>query len=200
MRKSIIAIASLMMMVSPAFAQDNNAEAPANSDASAAQEGPTARAATPQEITKSVHGDWQIRCVTVEPQQCFLYQLIVDNNNSPILEYSLVPAKDETGGDVKMVGTLITPLNTVLSRGVIMQVDENDPVQRDYTTCAPVGCFSRYGLTGAQLDQYRGGKQITAVIFMIQSPDQGIELPLSLNGFGDAYDELMEIEAEQAAG
>lgn len=192
MRKLILASLSVLLMSWGAVAQ----EAATESGAEAAA--PT-RAAAPQEITRAVHGSWQIKCVTTEPQQCYLFQLIVDENNTPIMEYSLMPVKDETGQGVKLGATLVTPLNTVLQRGVIMQVDENDPVQQSYSWCAQIGCYARFGITDADISQYRGGNKITTVFFMVRRPDQGIEIPMPLDGFGNAYDELMEIEAEQKA-
>ncbi len=223
MRK-LFAISTAFMLASTAWAQDEAEEvtaeeiveeqpveeAPAAAEAEeteattapAAPQAPAqgatpARASTPQEITRAVHSDWQIRCITGEQQQCYLYQLVVNQQNAPLMEFSLVPARDETGGDVKMVATLITPLNTVLGRGVIMQVDENNPVKKDYTWCAPIGCFVRYPVDSAELASYKSGGQILTAFFMMQNPNVNLELPLSLTGFGAAYDELMEIEAEE---
>ncbi len=187
-------LALLIMGTAPlAIAQEAEAEA---QEAPAAQ--PATRAQTPQEITAAVHGSWQIRCVTTEPKQCFLYQLIVDNErNTPLMEVTLFSAKDETGQDVKMVANAVTPLGVLLGRGLIMQVDEKDPIQRQFGWCAPQGCYSRFPVTGAELADIQAGSKIVTAFFMVQNPSTNVELELPLDGFGEAYDELMKIEEEQ---
>ncbi len=202
MRK-VLALTSALVLATGVHAQEAQSEAEGQAQAQPAETQSNVttgnRASTPQEVTRNVHGSWQIRCVTVEPQQCYLYQLIVNDQNAPLMEFSLIPAKDETGGEVTMVGTIITPLNVVLERGVVMQVDENDPRQESYGWCAPIGCFSRFGIDEARINEFKSGTKITTAIFMMRNPGQGIEIELPLDGFGDAYDELMEIEAEQQA-
>lgn len=153
------------------------------------------RAARPQEITRNVHEDWQIKCTVGENQQCYMTQLVLGANGSGLMEVTFIPANIENEPDAIMGATIVAPLNILLQRGVYLQVDENDPDRKDFTWCAQIGCYSRFGVTQADVDAYSKANKLTAVIFGIQNPQQGMAINISLLGFTAAFKELMEIEA-----
>lgn len=156
-----------------------------------------ARAQVPQEITRDVVGDWQVKCRIGETEQCFLFQLVLGAAGNPMLEYSLVPLNDPENPEVILGGNMVTPLNTVLPRGILQVVDEGEPVRRPYGYCSPVGCFSRYGLSQAEVDAYSSGTTLKVAIFTIQAPNQEVSIPISLDGFGEAYEKLQSYQKSE---
>ena len=154
------------------------------------------RAQTPQEIVKAVHGDWQIKCVVAEKEQCLMSQLIVGANNSPLMEISLIPAKIEGEPDAVMGATVVTPHGVMLQKGILLQVDENLPDKKEYTWCNQTGCYSRFPVKAADINGYKSAGKMTAVLFSMQNPRQGLEIVISLTGFTAAFDELMALEGK----
>jgi invasion protein IalB len=54
--------------------------------------------------------------------------------------------------------------------------------------CLPNGCVAEVILEDKLLNQLQTGKQATFIIF--QTPEEGIGIPISLNGFGEGYNAL----------
>ena len=42
--------------------------------------------------------------------------------------------------------TVVTPLGTLLTAGVVVQVDTGEQRQYPFAWCSQVGCFARFGL------------------------------------------------------
>ncbi len=153
------------------------------------------RAARPQEITRNVHEDWQIKCTVGENQQCYMTQLILGANGAGLMEVTLIPANIENDPDAILGATIVAPLNILLQRGVYLQADENEPNLQKFDWCAQIGCYARFGIKQSDVDEYSKANKLTAVIFGIQNPNQGMAINISLLGFTAAFKELMEIEA-----
>jgi len=54
--------------------------------------------------------------------------------------------------------------------------------------CLPSGCIAEVVMEDKLLDQLRAGTTATFIIF--QTPEEGIGIPLALNGFKDGFDKL----------
>ena len=102
-------------------------------------------------------GDWDIRCVRApEGQQdnCTMFQLLRQANGNPIAEISVAPLP--AGGDAVTGATLITPLGTLLQRGLLISVDGAEAKTYPFSYCTNVGCFARAGAQGkAQTHHHR---------------------------------------------
>ena len=195
MRKFLTTTLFATLLATHITAQE--AAAPA-ADALASAPADQQRAARPQEITRNVHEDWQIKCTVGENQQCYMTQLILGANGGGLMEITLIPANIENEPDAILGATIVAPLNILLQRGVYLQVDENDPNLQEFDWCAQIGCYARFGITQADVDSYSKANKLTAVIFGIQNPQQGMAINISLLGFTAAFKELMETEAELA--
>ena len=57
-----------------------------------------------------------------------------------------------------------------------------------FVRCLPNGCVAEVILEDKLLDQLETGKTATFIIF--QTPEEGIGIPISLNGFGDGFKAL----------
>jgi invasion protein IalB len=149
---------------------------------------------------KEEHGSWQIRCIRtpsgVDP--CQLYQLLRDDEGNPVSEFSLFPLTPPQG-DAVAGGNIITPLETLLTQAVTLQIDTGEPRRYPFTFCTPAGCFARIGYSAADIDRFKRGRSATLSIVPLVAPDQRISLTVSLTGFTAGYDALAALIAEQAA-
>ena len=145
-----------------------------------------------QQYVKNVHGDWEIRCVKAnegEQDTCRIYQLMRQSDGNPIAEIAMF---DLPPGQQAVVGAnIITPLGTLLQRGLEMRVDDGEARRYPFSFCTRVGCHSRIGLTAVELSSFERGNVATLHIRSFQSPDQVTEITLSLAGFTAAYDEML---------
>ncbi|CAM4100041.1 invasion associated locus B family protein [Palleronia rufa] len=133
-------------------------------------------------------GDWEQRCVrTAEgTDPCQLYQLLKDDNGNAVAEMSVFPLPQ--GREAAAGSTIITPLETLLTRAVTISVDGGQSRRYPFDFCAQQGCFARVGFTQAEVDQFKRGSAATMVIVPAAAPDQQIELTISLSGFTAGYD------------
>lgn len=186
----------------PPATEAPTAGAPATPSATAAAPG----AATPgngdpaapevTEFVRDTFGDWQVRCFT-QTDECFMYQLALDANDNPVAEVSLL--KLPQGGEAESGMTVVSPLGTLLTSGVIVQVDTNEARQYPFNWCSQAGCFSRFGLTAQSITSMKRGKTGKMTLISVAAPQNPISLNLSLTGFTDAYDSLATPPGRAAA-
>jgi invasion protein IalB len=180
----------------PADGQPAPAEGqPAPADGQAAPAGAAPQgdaAAQPQqpevmEVVKDTFGDWQVRCAP-DGEECFMYQLALDAQKNPVAEVSILklPASEEADAGV----TVVTPLGTLLTNGVILQIDGGETRQYPFGWCSRVGCFARFGLAPASVDGMKRGKAGKITLLSVNAPQTPVTLDLSLTGFTDAYNSL----------
>lgn len=144
-------------------------------------------AGEPREIVRDTFGDWQVRCAT-DTNECFMYQLALDEANNPVAEVSLL--KLPAGGEAAAGATVVSPLGTLLTTGVALQVDTNPAQQYPFNWCSQVGCFARFGMTEEAINAFKRGGSGKLSLVSIAQPNRPITLNLSLTGFTAAYDLL----------
>jgi hypothetical protein len=74
----------------------------------------------------------------------------------------------------------------VIPAGVQIKIDENKPIQLQYSICFPTSCQVQMELTKELYDSMRKGKQMVVAAMNIQQKTMGFPVPLA--GFGKAYD------------
>jgi invasion protein IalB len=139
------------------------------------------------EIVKATHGDWQVRCAP-EGDDCFIYQLALDEEQNPVAEFSML--KLPAGGEAAAGATVVTPLGTLLTAGLVLQTDGGEQRQYPFAWCSQVGCFSRFGLATESVDAMKRGSTTQMTLVSVAAPDRPLTLNLSLTGFTAAYDSL----------
>lgn len=130
------------------------------------------------------HGDWEIRCIRAEegqPEPCQLYQLLLDSEGGAVAEFNVFDVQDD--GQIVAGATIVTPLETLLTPGIRLRVDEGNWAEYPFAFCQPVGCFSRLGLTTGDLDALRRGSRATVALVPLPAPDQVVQIAASLSGF-----------------
>lgn len=164
-------------------APEAGAAAPAAPDANAGN--PAQQ--EPMEVVKSTFDDWEVRCAP-QGEDCFLYQLALDQGKNPVAEVSLVklPASSEAAAGV----TVVSPLGTLLTTGVTLQIDSGEKRQYPFAWCSQVGCFARFGVAQQSIDALKRGNAGTLTLVSVNRPDAPVILGISLKGFTAAFDSL----------
>lgn len=144
-------------------------------------------AAEPREIVRETFGDWQVRCAP-EINECYMYQLALDEANNPVAEVSF--QKLPVGGEATAGATVVSPLGTLLTTGVALQVDTNPARQYPFSWCTQIGCFARFVMTEDTIDAFKRGSSGRLSLVSVTQPDRPVTLNLSLTGFTAAYDSL----------
>jgi invasion protein IalB len=141
-----------------------------------------------QGAVKSVHGDWQIRCETppgAQNEQCALFQSVVAEDRANVGITVLVL---KTADQKSRLMRVQAPLGVLLPAGLGLKVDNVDVGRAGFVRCLPRGCYAEVVMDDTLVGKLRGGQ--TATFFIFQTPEEGIGFPLSLKGFGEAYDKL----------
>jgi len=149
-----------------------------------------------------VSGDWEIRCIatSLEHDPCALHQLLQDGAGNSVATIELVNLPE--GNEAAAGATIVTPLETLLTRQLTLSVDGGQARRYPFTFCTQTGCAARVGFTEAEVDQFRRGAVARLTIFPAGAPDTPVNLEASLSGFTAGYrriEELNELNAEAIA-
>jgi len=137
---------------------------------------------------RSTHGDWQVRCDTpagAQGEQCVLMQFVTAEDRDNV---GLTVIVLKTADKKARIMRVLAPLGVLLPSGLGLKIDNADMGRAGFVRCLPNGCVAEVILEDKLLNQLQTGKQATFIIF--QTPEEGIGIPISLNGFGPGYDAL----------
>lgn len=141
-----------------------------------------------QGVVKNTHGDWQMRCETppgAKNEQCALVQNVMaeDRPNLTLLVIAL-----KTADGKSRLLRMVAPLGILIPAGVGLRIDQADIGRAGYVRCLTTGCIAEAVLDDTLLGQLKGGQTATFIVF--QTPEEGVGIPVSLNGFGAGFDAL----------
>jgi invasion protein IalB len=128
---------------------------------------------------------WAVNCTSDAKDatlRCGLSQTVVMKKSGRVLSRVtfLLPA----GGQEPRLN-LQLPLGVLISAGAAVRVDDNPPQGLRFRTCNRGGCYAETPLTQAFLAQLRKGSKL--VIEFKNLAEKTLKLPLSLDGFDEAY-------------
>ena len=134
-----------------------------------------------------VISDWTVRCLRAAEgdDPCEIYQLLRDPNGVPVAEMSVFAIPD--GGRAVAGANIVTPLETLLTEGVTINVDGGAARQYPFSWCSVEGCHARIGLTAEDLDAFRQGTAARMRIVPIVAPNQNVVIEIPLAGFTAAF-------------
>jgi invasion protein IalB len=152
--------------------------------------GPTAAfyPAAAQGTVKGTHGDWQLRCDTppgAQKEQCALVQNVTAEDRPNV---GLTAIVLKTADNQSRLMRVLAPLGVLLPAGLGLKIDNADVGRAGFVRCLPNGCVAEVVIDDDLLGKLKGGKLATFIIF--QTPEEGIGIPVSLNGFGPGFDAL----------
>lgn len=137
---------------------------------------------------ESQHGDWQIVCKPPPPGAskpvCAVVQSVTaeDRDNVGLTVYF------QRFSDGTQVLRVFAPLGVLLPPGLGLKVDGKDLGNAPFLRCQSFACYAQVTADKNLVDTLRTGK--TAIFIIFQTEEAGIGIPISLNGFAQAYDNL----------
>ncbi|MBU9699426.1 invasion associated locus B family protein [Rhodobacteraceae bacterium HSP-20] len=196
-RPLAIALTLGLGLALPAAAQEAPAEGTAaGSDLSMGQAPADGVGST---YVKASFESWEQRCVKsgTDADPCQLYQLLKDASGNSVAEIGMFSLPE--GGQAAAGATIIAPLETLLTGGVRIGIDEAEPKIYPFTFCSQVGCVARVGFTAEEVAAFKAGNKATLTIVPAVAPDKTVALEISLKGFTAGYDAVAESQVAAAA-
>ena len=162
---------SLLALAGPVGAQS------AAPDNEAAETGPGS-------VVKETHGAWQVSCRTppgAKEEKCALVQSVTAEDR-PNVGLTVVFYK-AIGEDKKLL-RVVVPLGVLLPTGLGLKIDGKDVGNAPFLKCGKRGCIAEVVLQDDVINKMKTGT--TAMFIIFDTPEAGIGIPISLQGFGDA--------------
>lgn len=138
-------------------------------------------ASAQQGKVKATHGAWQLNCGNPpgkKEEKCALVQSVTAEDR-PNVGLTVIFLKTVDGK--KRLLRVVAPLGVLLPAGLGLKIDNKDIGQVPFIKCGRVGCISEVVVKDELVEALSSGKQAIFIIF--QTPDAGIGIPVSLNGF-----------------
>lgn len=145
-------------------------------------------AAEGQGLVKAQYGDWQMSCDTppgASFEQCALIQNVTAEDQ-PNVGLSVIVLK--TADHTARLLRVLAPLGVLLPNGLGLNIDGKDMGRVAFVRCLPNGCVAEVVLDDALIGNLSKGKGAIFVVF--KTPEEGIGIPVSLNGFADGFKQL----------
>ena len=83
---------------------------------------------------------------------------------------------------------VLAPLGVLLPNGLGLNVDGTDMGRVAFVRCLPNGCVAEVVMDDALLATLSKGK--SAIFIVFKTPEEGIGIPVSLDGFKEGFDAL----------
>jgi invasion protein IalB len=138
----------------------------------------------PGSVVRETHGAWQVSCRTppgAKEEKCALVQSVTAEDR-PNVGLTVVFYK-AVGEDKKLL-RVVVPLGVLLPTGLGLKVDNQDVGNAPFLKCGKRGCVAEVVLQNEVIDKLKKGTNAMFIIF--DTPEAGIGIPVSLQGFGDA--------------
>jgi invasion protein IalB len=164
-------VLTLLALADPAGAQG------ASTDNEASETGPGS-------VVKETHGAWQVSCRTppgAKEEKCALVQSVTAEDR-PNVGLTVVFYK-AIGQDKKLL-RVVVPLGVLLPTGLGLKIDGKDVGNAPFLKCGKRGCIAEVVLQDEVINKMKTGT--TAMFIIFDTPEAGIGIPISLQGFGDA--------------
>lgn len=146
------------------------------------------QAAVAQGAVKDTTGHWQTRCETppgAQKEQCAIVQSVAAEDRPNV---TLVVIVLKTADGQSRLLRVVAPLGVLLPAGLGLKIDETDIGRAGFVRCLNTGCVAEVVMDDTLLGQLKTGKSATFIVF--QTPEEGVGIPVSLNGFGPGVEAL----------
>jgi invasion protein IalB len=161
----------------------------ASPDAAAAAPPPTATAAAPADtepgsVVRATHGAWQVSCRTpagAKEEKCALVQSVTAEDR-PNVGLTVLFYKAES--EDKKLLRVVVPLGVLLPTGLGLKINNQDVGNAPFLKCSRKGCIAEVVLQDEVIKKMKGGG--TAMFIIFDTPEAGIGIPISLQGFDQA--------------
>lgn len=134
---------------------------------------------------RSQHGAWAVVCdqpAGASGEQCALLQNVVADDR-PEVGLSVLALRTADGQ--AQILRILAPLGILLPNGLGLYVDGRDIGRAQFVRCFEDGCYAEVILEQTLLQTLSEGESATFIVF--QTPEQGIGIPVDLNGFDEGF-------------
>lgn len=141
----------------------------------------------PGSTVKSQHGDWKLECSKppgARLELCAITQDVSDESN-PDIGVSVHVQKLATGENILRV---IAPLGVLLTQNLAVKIDGEYLGEAPFLRCYVLGCQAQIEMDQTLRARMLAGKTMLLVIH--RTTEQGVGIPVSLNGFAQALGAL----------
>lgn len=141
-----------------------------------------------QGVVRAQYGDWQMSCDTppgASFEQCAIIQNVMAEDQ-PNVGLSVIVLR--TADREARLLRVLAPLGVLLPNGLGLNVDGEDMGRVAFVRCLPNGCVAEVVLDDSLIDTLSNGTDAIFVVF--KTPEEGIGIPVSLNGFKDGFAQL----------
>lgn len=141
-----------------------------------------------QGVVRAQYGDWQMSCDTppgASFEQCAIIQNVTAEDQ-PNVGLSVIVLK--TADQQARLLRVLAPLGVLLPNGLGLNIDGKDIGRVAFVRCLPNGCVAEVVLDDTLLETLTEGE--TAIFVVFKTPEEGVGIPVSLNGFGDGFAQL----------
>ena len=147
-----------------------------------------------QGTIRGEYGDWQMSCDTppgASFEQCAIIQNVLAEDQ-PNVGLSVIMLR--TADREARLLRILAPLGVLLVRdgpdgslipGLGLTVDETDLGWVPFVRCLPNGCIAEVVMDDDLVETLSNGE--TAFFIVFKTPEEGIGIPVSLNGFGEGF-------------
>lgn len=190
--KPLIA-AALFSLAAPLSAQVGSL-----SDGSLMETKPNAPVTAPkEEFTSEKIGAWDLQCAKngPEPRPCRMYQLLTDDENTPVIEMTMFGLPE--GAPAAAGATFVAPLNTLLTAQLSVALDGTLAQRVPFQVCYEAGCVARMFLSPIELQAFQKGSEATVSLVPALAPDQVVTVKMSLDGFADAFEKAKPVKPQE---
>lgn len=146
--------------------------------------------AAAQGEVRGTYGAWQQRCETpagAQSEQCAIVQYVAAEDRPNVTLLVIVLSTADTGQKLLRV---VAPLGVLLPAGLGLRVDGEDVGSAGFVRCLATGCVAEVIMDESLIGLLSSGSEATFIIFT--TPEEGIGIPVSLDGFAEGFDTLPE--------
>jgi len=152
-------------------------------------------AGEPQKIQpyiKETIKDWNLKCIAPQNsiERCEANQIIFNDKKQPVAEISIFKLSDNQVAEA--AATVIVPLETILSEGLILAIQDLEPKKYQFKFCNSLGCYSQIGLTKKEVEALKNKERASIYLKHISSGDQQVIIPISLVGFMKTFSKVIK--------
>ena len=141
-----------------------------------------------QGVVKAQYGDWQMSCdhpPGAQFEQCAIIQNVTAEDQ-PNVGLSVIVLK--TADQQVRLLRVLAPLGVLLPNGLGLNIDGQDIGRVAFVRCLPNGCVAEVVLDDDLIATLSQGSDAIFVVF--KTPEEGVGIPVSLNGFSDGFANL----------
>ena len=115
-------------------------------------------------------------------EQCALIQNVTAEDQ-PNVALSVIVLK--TADQEARLLRVLAPLGVLLPNGLGLNIDGEDLGRVAFVRCLPNGCVAEVVMDDELMSQLSNGENAIFIVF--RTPEEGIGIPVSLNGFDEGF-------------